>query len=267
MDITMHGIRLQENRHRKENIEKRHYHEVFQIIYVLEDKGEITLNEQKHTFSKNCLAFIPPGTYHAVTSEGKMTVLVLEFDYTQLDAGTRKLLQQDPLNHTKFELLNVLEAGDVRQLLRRMLYEQKQGETVNIIAMKIYLAELLLILLRRKEESDAVDADSLRAERLKKYIETNYFEKMDSNTISQKLGISTRHVHTIFKNYYDTTPMKYLNEVRLEAAKLLLGETNKDIATICFEVGFDAISTFYRTFTNYTNLSPNKYRLKRKKEY
>src|SRR5699024_1454610 len=82
---------------------------------------------------------------------------------------TRKLLQQDPLNHTKFDLLNVLEAGDVRQLLRRMLYEQKQGETVNIIAMKIYLAELLLILLRRKEESDAVDADSLREERLKQY--------------------------------------------------------------------------------------------------
>src|SRR5699024_11852660 len=115
-----------------------------------------------------------------------------------------------------------------------MLYEQKQGATVNIIAMKIYLAELLLMLLRRKEESEAVDADSRRAERLKKYIETNYFEKMDSNTISQKLGISTRHGHTIFKNYYDTTPMKYLNEVRLEAAKLLLEETNKDIATICF---------------------------------
>src|SRR5699024_12680247 len=114
-------------------------------------KGEITLNEQKHTFSKNCLAFIPPGTYHAVTSEGRMTVLVLEFDYTQLDAGTRKLLQQDPLNHTKLELLNVLEAGDVRQLLRRMWYEQTQGEAVNIIAMRLYLAESLLILLRRKE--------------------------------------------------------------------------------------------------------------------
>src|SRR5699024_11973160 len=123
MDLTKHGIRLHENRHHKENIEKRHYHEIFRIIDVLEDKGEITHNEQEHTFSKNCLAFIPPGTYHAVTSEGKMTVLVLEFDYTQLDAGTRKLLQQDPLNHTKFELLNVLEAGDVRQLLRRMLYE------------------------------------------------------------------------------------------------------------------------------------------------
>src|SRR5699024_4566396 len=125
MDITINGIRLQEIRHRKENKENGHNQEIFKIIYVLEDKEEITLNEQKHTFSKNCVAFIPPGAYHAVTSEGKMTVLVLEFDYTQLDAGTRKLLQQDPLNHTKFELLNVLEAGDVRQLLRRMLYEQK----------------------------------------------------------------------------------------------------------------------------------------------
>src|SRR5699024_5367367 len=96
------------------------------------------------------------------------------------------------------------------------------------------------------------------------YIETNYFEKMDSNTISQKLGISTRHVHTIFKNYYDTTPMKYLNEERLEAAKLMLEETNKDIATICFEVGFDAIYTFYRTFTKYSKPIKDIYPVKRK---
>lgn len=262
MDITMHGIRLQENKHRKENIEKRHFHEVYQIIYVLENTGEITFNQQRHTFSKDSLAFITPHSHHAVTSDDKMTVLVLEFDFAQLDAGTKKLLQHGSLDHTKLEHLNALEAGDVRQLLRRMLYEQQQGGTINIIAMKIYLAELLLILLRRKEEYDATDADSLRAERLKKYIDTNYFEKMDSNVISQKLGISSRHVHTIFKEQFGTTPMKYVNEVRLEVAKVLLKETDQEIATICFEVGFDAISTFYRRFTSYTNLSPNKYRLK-----
>src|SRR5699024_1445760 len=143
MDITMHGIRIQNNRHRKENIEKRHYHEILQIIYVLKHKAEFTLNELKHTLINNSYALNQQRPYHALTTEGKITEYVLKFDYTQLDAGKKKLLQQDPLKHTKFELLNVLEAGDVRQLLRRMLYEQKQGETVNIIAMKIYLAELL----------------------------------------------------------------------------------------------------------------------------
>jgi len=264
MDITMHGIQLQENKHRHENSMKYHFHEVYQIIYVLENEGEITFNDQTHTFGKNTLAFITPHSPHAVLSESKMTVLVVEFDFEKLDIGMQKLLQHETLDHTKIEHLSLLEARDVRQLLRRMLYEQNQGGPINIIASKIYLAELLLLLLRKKEDTEVKYADALRAERLKQYIDTNYFEKMDSDVLSQKLDISSRHVHTIFKKHFGITPIRYLKEVRLESAKVLLKETNKDIAAICFEVGFDAISTFYRSFTNYTNLSPNKYRLKHK---
>jgi|SRR5690625_2713326 len=258
----VHGIRLTENKHSGKNSVKSHHHQVHQILYVLENKSEITFNNQKYSFSQDSLAFIPPYSDHSITSDAKMTVLVLEFDLGKLDSDIKNILIQQHFDETRLIELNPFEAGNVRQLLRRMFYEQSQADTINLLAAKIYLEELLLILLRTQEESNITDANVLRAERLRDYLDTNYFEISDANDISQKLGISTRHVNTIFKEQYDMTPMKYLNEVRMEIAKKLLMETDNDIASICFEVGFEAISTFYRRFKEYTNLSPNKYRMK-----
>lgn len=258
----VHGIRLTENKHLKKNLVKNHHHQIHQILYVLENTGEITFNNQKHLFSQDSLAFISPYSDHSITSNAKMTVLVLEFDVGKLDSEIKRILLQQQFDETRLIELNPFEASNIRQLLRRMLYEQSQGEPINSLAVKIYLEELLLILLRTQEESIITDANELRAERLREHIDTHYFEISDANDISQKLGISTRHVNTIFKEQYDMTPMKYLNEVRMEIAKKLLMETDNDIASICFEVGFEAISTFYRRFKEYTNLSPNKYRMK-----
>ncbi|GAB3056047.1 helix-turn-helix domain-containing protein [Virgibacillus ainsalahensis] len=260
-ELETHGIRIKENKHAQRNLVKDHYHPVYQILYVLENKGEITFDHQSQPFSQDSLAFITPYSNHSITSESKMTVLALEFDLKKLGADMENLLDQHQWKETKQIELNLFDAGKVRQLLRRMLYEQSQGEAINLVAMKIYLAELLLILLRIRKEPYITDANILRAQRLRKYIDTNYFEVADANDISQKLGISTRHVNSIFKEQYDITPMQYLNEVRMEVAKKLLMETDNDIASICFEVGFESLSTFYRRFKEFTHLSPNKYRM------
>ncbi|MFC4025613.1 helix-turn-helix domain-containing protein [Oceanobacillus longus] len=257
-----YGIRLTENKHSGKNLVKSHHHQVHQILYVLENKGEITFKNQSYSFSQDSLAFITPYSDHSITSDAKMTILVLEFDLENLDSDIKNILVQQHFDETRLIELNPFEAGNVRQLLRRMLYEQSHAEPINLLALKIYLEELLLILLRTQENSTITNANVLRAERLREHINRHYFEISDANDISQKLGISTRHVNTIFKEQYDTTPMKYLNEVRMEMAKKLLMETDNDIASICFEVGFEAISTFYRRFKEYTHLSPNKYRMK-----
>lgn len=48
MDLMMHGIRLKENKHKEKNMVKSHYHEVYQILYVLENKGVIGLNQKSY---------------------------------------------------------------------------------------------------------------------------------------------------------------------------------------------------------------------------
>jgi AraC family transcriptional regulator of adaptative response / methylphosphotriester-DNA alkyltransferase methyltransferase len=67
-------------------------------------------------------------------------------------------------------------------------------------------------------------------------------------------------VVTIFKEYYDVTPKKYYDTLRLEEAKKKLLETNDTIIDIAYRVGFQSLSAFYKFFQKRMNSSPSKYR-------
>jgi len=257
----LHGIHLRENKHTEKDLVKSHHHQVYQILYVLENKGEIQFGDESQEFTQDNLAFITPYSDHSIIAKTKLTVLILEFDLDKLGLEFQKMLEEYSFNETKLIQLNIFEAGEIRQLLRRMLYEQSQGQPINWLAMKIFLTELMLILLRSNKESKIKDANVLRAERLRKYIDTHYYEEINPGNIATNIGLSTRHINTIFKEEYAITPMQYLSMVRMEVAKKLLIETNNDIASICFEIGFESLSTFYRLFKNFTDFSPNKFRI------
>ena len=259
--LMLHGIHLRENKHTEKDLVENHYHQDYQILYVLENKGEIKLGDKFQEFNQDSLAFITPYSDHSIMAKSKLTVLILEFDLDKLGSEYQKILEEYNFNETKLIQLNIFEAGEVRQLLRRMLYEQSQGQPINWLAMKVFLSELLLILLRSKKETKIKDANFQRADRLRKYIDTHYYEVINPSNIATRIGLSARHINTIFKEEYAITPMQYLSVVRMEVAKKLLIETNKDIASICFEIGFESLSTFYRLFKNFTNFSPNKFRI------
>lgn len=254
-------IRLNESKHKEgEAVKKHHHHETYQVLYVLEDEGKITLDDQEYHFNPDHVAFITPYSDHSIISRSKLTILVLEFELASLELDIQNEIIKKYLHESSLLTLNVFEAGEIRQLLRKMLYEQSVNKSMNRLALKIYLSELLLMLMKAKEEPRIIDANILRAERLRKYIDTHYFEMIDANYISKMLSMSIRHINNIFKEQYDLTPIQYLTEVRMELSKKLLLETDKDIVSICFEVGFESLSTFYRSFKNYTNTSPNQFR-------
>src|SRR5699024_3612539 len=203
---------------------------------------------------------IAPFSEHAIIANSKLTLLVLEFSIDHLAIDIQKVLIKNYFPHSNLLELNLFEAGEIRQLFRKMLYEQSTGENMSQLALQVYLSNLLLTLAKAQNESKKVDANVFRAERLQKYIDTHYYEMIDSQYISNMLGVSIRHINNIFKKHYNKTPIQYLTEVRMELSKKLLLETDKDIVSICFEVGFESLSTFYRSFKNHTHISPNQFR-------
>lgn len=264
INLEPFGIRLYESKHNKGDRIENHHHEIYQLLYSLEGTGDIILNGKRHRFEQDHLTFIKPFTSHAIISDKKLTVLVLAFDQRINDAQANAKLFQESLNETKFIGLNPFESSEIRQILRTMLYEQANKTKEQELALKIYLSHLLLLLARGEKKAEVSDANALRAERLKDYIDSHYYEWIHAEDLAARLGMSTRHMNTIFKESYQMTPIQYLTEVRTGLAKKMLAETDKDIASICFEVGFESISTFYRTFKNITSITPNKYRTNQK---
>lgn len=98
-------------------------------------------------------------------------------------------------------------------------------------------------------------------------IETNYPEPISVTYLANKIGFSRTYFSEVFKRKTGTTPLAYLNTVRLENAALLLSNnTGYSITQVANSVGIDE-KNFSRLFKKKFGESPLQYRkLHEKKE-
>lgn len=264
IDLPTKGMLMYEFQHVDGDVVRPHHHQVHQILYALEGQGKITLNGKASEYGQDRIAVIAPNSEHSIVSDSRLTVLVLAFDEGIFDASVQQELLHPFFGSSQLGKPNPFIGSELRQLLRKMLYEQSAGSKLGSLAMRIILSELLITLARSLHIQQVTDANGLRAERIRHYIDTHYFEIMSAGDIAAKQGISLRYINNIFKEHYNMTPMQYLTDIRIGMAKQMLAETDKDIASICFELGFETVSTFYRIFKDAVQMPPNKYRMLKK---
>lgn len=65
-----------------------------------------------------------------------------------------------------------------------------------------------------------------------------------------------------FHHWLGLTPRAYLEQRRLEAAKLLLKHPELAISRIAWALGYDHVRSFNRAFKRYSSLSPSQWREK-----
>jgi len=260
LDLTYADVHLYESRHAVGNEVFGHSHDHFQVLYALDGEGKIFLDGQEHDFSSDQVVLIVPDCVHSIQASSRLTVLVLAFSPSVLKLFLDRELQTSIQQKSLYYNLDTIKASEIRQLLRKMLFELTNYDEFCKYSLFVYLTELLLILNRLKAEKIVVNAHDMRAAQIKEYIHRQYFENITAEDLSGKFGISPRYINGIFKSKYHETPLQYLQKVRIDRSKELLIETEKDIVSISFEVGYETLSTFYRSFRNLVGMSPNKYR-------
>jgi AraC-like DNA-binding protein len=133
----------------------------------------------------------------------------------------------------------------------------------------LFAAPVVLLLLvwllsrRRKGDRPALPLNLSRQDRIVKqgidYIE-NHLDRLKSTVdIANALGISDGYFRRLFKEAKKQQLVDYINERRIEKAKILLKRTDKNITDVMFEVGFKDPSYFTKIFRKYTGSVPSKY--------
>lgn len=78
--------------------------------------------------------------------------------------------------------------------------------------------------------------------------------------LARKAGMSVRSLERTFIKKFQTTPLRYLNRVRVQAARHALVHTDKDLSTIAVECGFYDQSHMTTQFKRAYGKSPRRYR-------
>jgi AraC family transcriptional regulator, regulatory protein of adaptative response / methylphosphotriester-DNA alkyltransferase methyltransferase len=98
------------------------------------------------------------------------------------------------------------------------------------------------------------------------YIDKNFIEKLTLETIANIAHGSPYHLHRTFKKIKGITPVEYIQQVRLNAAKEYLIHTNKAIADLAICVGMSNASYFITLFKKKTGHTPAQFRQMSKME-
>ena len=94
-----------------------------------------------------------------------------------------------------------------------------------------------------------------------KYINEKYTsENLSIGYLAELCGITTTHFARAFKAIYGTTPVKYINNLRIEKAVALLTHTSLSIAEISEQTGFSDASYFSKAFKKIHGVSPLNYK-------
>lgn len=93
-----------------------------------------------------------------------------------------------------------------------------------------------------------------------KYIEENYGNPdLDNSTLARICGISEVWFRRLFAERYGVPPHKFLVELRIGRARLLLSEGRLKVSAISELCGFSSPYHFCRAFRAHTGLTPTEY--------
>jgi AraC-like DNA-binding protein len=93
---------------------------------------------------------------------------------------------------------------------------------------------------------------------LEKYMKKNFVYNIPTREFARLSGRSLSTFKRDFKNLFDTTPEKWLQEKRLEEARFLITEKKQKPTDVYIQVGFENLSHFSYAFKKMYGVSPNQ---------
>jgi len=92
------------------------------------------------------------------------------------------------------------------------------------------------------------------------WLQDNYAREIKLQDLAEEFGMSTRTFNRRFKKATGTTPLLYLQNIRMNNAKDLLKTTNLSLSEIIFRVGYQDTAHFSELFKKKHGTTPSLYR-------
>jgi len=238
---------------------RHHAHEKgYEIHFFLEGNGTFLLNQSKYAIDGNRLFLTNPGESHCILPEAiRNPVSYYAILFEPELPGDAEIMSLLDASGRRYFGLESQERFLVEELYR--LQGKRHARAAE---------HLLLSLLHRWYDTTHVPippeagapAKNTYIERALVLMEKSIKEKLSTDALSEKLGISKEHFIRIFRGRLGIPPLRYFNKIKIEAAGALLTDSNLKVGDVAEYFGFESPFHFSRAFKKSTGLSPREYR-------
>jgi len=146
---------------------------------------------------------------------------------------------------------------DIRKVLR------KPGETDNALLGAMGFRLLCEAAEQFSPHSDLPDSLNLALQ----FIDNRFCDpELTRTAVAEAAGISVVSLGNLFREHLHTTVNHYISGLRLDKAKLLLGQGKLPISELAAQCGFSSSCYFARVFKEKNGILPGDYRRKKNQE-
>jgi AraC-like DNA-binding protein len=269
----MASFYIAENKHLRANLFPMHYHSVNELFYIIDGKGELVLEDTRLPVKKSDLILIRSNENHAIMDEPAdllhLYCVYFSDDVLNYHEATRLLpfIEGLDLDSRIISTVNNPDFHRTPQYLREMMFEQNNQTEESPLLMRLILTEMLIRIKRYltydpqqvMQHPNPLSPTERAVQGVIHYMEKNYYRNLLLEELAGMVPLGTRQFIRIFKKLTNMHFKEYLQELRIQEAKRLLATQEKEIKSVCFEVGFEDLSHFYRVFRKYTGTTPKNY--------
>lgn len=248
------------------------------ILYILRGQLLVELDSSTYTANPGDLFLILSDEMHKISSLSKGDAAFWEIEYDRellyfasQSASDNQFLfsftASGLMGQRHFER-NTLVDEHISTLLEDLLEEYKTPGFCGDVAIRLYLCQLSLWLLRRwktqDEERDLTHINDIYSmnllQKIFAFVGQEYMNKIKMETIANQCNMSYHSFSKFFVAHTGKTFPSYVNEVRLTKSKILLTTTGMNITEIAMEVGYISTSHFIQRFRENNQMTPQQFR-------
>lgn len=231
-----------------------HWHDFYEIEYVLEGEGEYIINGTSFEIAPNMLFFSTSSDFHEINFYVPTKIITVQFHPIFIEQRFRNLISGPiVLTDSKGVYINYLKPICEYQSLK-----DECGE----IFVKNMLNATLFLLVASSDNAD-VKKDFVINERFQqtlRYLNNHFTEELSLSKVAKEINMSPEYLSSFFKKHSGQKLSDYISELRLKHACNLTMSTDIPINEICFMSGYNSYSHFIRTFKKKYGDSPNHMR-------
>ena len=255
---------------------KWHHHPELELVHIIRGSGRQFIGDHVHHFKSGDIILLgadlphywrSDDSYFDPHSEQTCEAIVVHFMPNCLGDSFFNL----PENIAIVRLLQkAQQAVRIKNNTQKSISELLEKLIASKNSLRIILLMQILEMIASSKNTKTICSKGLefhynprevdRLNAVYQYVLKNFSAEITLAQIAKVAHISPQSFCRYFKSRIKKTFSKFLIEVRIGLACKLLAETNKSVAGICYECGYNNFSNFNRHFKNITQKTPLEHR-------
>ena len=274
-NCSIDGISLEHMvRYGKFDMRVKHFHDEYEIFYILEGERLFFFNNRNFVAGKGDLILIDSNLIHMTksvsddTSGHNRIILYVTSEKMQAIDKTYPSLQLVKFFHKHIGVFHLTPAQQDNFMKLYYFFKQECNKRQHAYQPAVELAVInYFITLTRDLDDSHIEQAPLPADEkyrhiydIADFLSQNCEQQWTLEDIAQKFYLSKYYICRLFKDVTGYSVNEYINIHRVQKAQWYLTETDLSISEIAGRIGFGSMTHFEKVFKTYTEMTPLKYR-------